>query len=74
VFIVVAMVLLGSYFFTDAMPIWIWVLLASGSICWMVQEPIDRLLRRRQQRHSTRAASLQRTIFHRSSATLSPRD
>jgi hypothetical protein len=51
-FLVVAMVLLGAYFFTEAMPIWIWVLLVAGSIYWLVQEPTDRLLRSHQQRHS----------------------
>jgi hypothetical protein len=53
-FLVVAMVLLGAYFFTEAMPIWIWVLVISGSICWLVDEPTDRLLRSHQQRHSAR--------------------
>lgn len=51
-FLVVAIVLMASYFFTDAMPVWMWVLLIAASISWLVEEPVMRLVQTRHQQPS----------------------
>ena len=52
--LVVGLVLLLFYFFPDALPIWLWVLLIWGSIVWSINEPVQRLLNSRPERNLTR--------------------
>jgi hypothetical protein len=43
-FLVLAIVLLASYFFTDAIPLWAWVLLIAANLWWILCEPIERFI------------------------------
>lgn len=44
-FLVVAVVLLGLYFFADVMPLWFWVPVASAAVWLWLCEPIENVCR-----------------------------